>query len=215
MDATDSPILGDDDLLKQIEQKAEEPIVATAVDEKTFGNSNETHDEDDFEFGDFTEAGSSGEDETEYLSHGPIDGTETDPTDTGVLADELRAYQSLLEHPGGRAAFVDKVQGAREVCLSVDTSKLCTLDSLEREDAYGSLLRLREAPVSARQGYGVESVFRQRLVNKLHLNSNAVTRSNNNTNPDTDTVPPHTDSAIAAEEEAEKQGNHDTSQHAV
>lgn len=213
MDATHSPILGDDDLLKQIEQKAEEPIVATAVDEKTFGIGNETHDEDDFEFGDFTEAGSSGEDETEYLSHGPIDDSETDRTDTGVLADELRAYQSLLEHPGGRAAFVDKVQGAREVSLSVDTSKLCTLDSLEREDAYGSFLRLREAPVSTRQGYGVESVFRQRLVNKLHLNSNAVTCSNTNTN--IDTVPPHTDSSIAAEAEAEKQGNHDTSQHAV
>lgn len=210
MDATDTPILGDDDLLKQIEQKIEEPIVAAAaVDEKAMVGNDEFHEEDDFEFGDFTEAGSSGEDDTEYVSHDRMDNSEAD---SGVLADELRAYQSLLERPGGREAFVDKVQGTNEVYLSVDTSKLCTLDSLEREDAYGSLLRLRQAPVSSRQGYSVESVFRQRLVNKLHLNSNTVIRSNTSSAP---SPSPHTNSAAEEEEAEQEQDNHDTSQHAA
>lgn len=210
MDATDTPILGDDDLLKQIEQKIEEPIVAAAaVDEKAMVGEGESHVEDDFEFGDFTEAGSSGEDDTEYVSHDRMDNSEAD---SGVLADELRAYQRLLEHAAGREAFVDKVQGTNEVYLSVDTSKLCTLDSLEREDAYGSLLRLREAPVSSRQGYGVESVFRQRLVNKLHLNSNTVIRSNTSSAP---SPSPHTNSAAEEEEAEQEQDNHDTSQHAA
>lgn len=191
--ATQTPILHDDDVHKEIEKDTGDIKVATMAD------NDETWGDDDFEFGDFTEAGSSGGDDTEYVSHALIDNSETQRTDDGVLADELRAYQDLLERPGGRDAFVDKVQGTDEVSLSMDTSKLCTLDSLEREDAYASLLQLRKAPVSSRQGYSEESVFRQKLVDKLHLNAITTTTCTNPSNA------PHTNCTSAAEEEEEEQ----------